>query len=371
MGGMNAMRTADVTARVVAWHNRHPLARRIAPENVSGVGIVVLPFALRAAEGDDAPPADLTPIFGDEWMFRAAPQRLGRWARLHGVYPLPGFGHWPLRQIEADLDLSRRADAQGLEGRTARHLITAVVDVAGQRVRLLLAPGDDPFQARVFGQRIFSLPRLGALAAAGATLGLALGVTPWRQPVLQDTPVAAPAAAVHTVAAASAASAASAPTAVAAASAASAATDAHAMAEPVEVPLPTSVEAELQDRARGAPPLARIRPTLSEDERRAARVQAAALRPAPAASAVAAASTGPVYALVTPPVRSRDDATAQQVLLQGLKAQVPTPGPTRLDVMAAQGRWRVVWWPHPQQKEAQALLLEARARGLKVDLIAF
>ena len=50
---------------------------------------------------------------------------------------------------------------------------------------------------------------------------------------------------------------------------------------------------------------------------------------------------------------------------------MPTPGPTRLDVMAAQGRWRVVWWPHPRQKEAEALLLEARARGLKVDLIAF
>lgn len=351
------MRTADVTARVVAWHNRHPLARRIAPENVGGIGIVVLPFALPAAEGDGAAATALTPIFGDDWMFRAAPQRLGRWARRHGVYPLPGYGHWPLRQIEADLPLARRADAQGLEGRTARHLITAVVDVAGQRVRLLLAPGDASARARVFGQRIFSPARLGSLVGAGAVFGLALGLTAWLPPA---TPPGA--SAVPALAAAPASSAAAVPEL-----AASAVTAPVAQAEVVEVVLPIHVEAELQDRAQGAAPLARIRPTLTEDERRAARLQATALRPAPAASVAA----GPVYALVTPPLRSRDDATAQQVLLQGLKAQTSTPGPTQLDVMAAQGRWRVVWWPHPQHAAAEALLLEARARGLKVELIAF
>ena len=85
----------------------------------------------------------------------------------------------------------------------------------------------------------------------------------------------------------------------------------------------------------------------------------------------APALKGPVYALATPPVRNRDDALAQQVLLQGMKAQISTPVPTQLDVMPSQGRWRVVWWPHPQQQEAEALLREARARGLKVELIAF
>jgi hypothetical protein len=78
-----------------------------------------------------------------------------------------------------------------------------------------------------------------------------------------------------------------------------------------------------------------------------------------------------VYAIATPALRTRDDALAQQALLQGLKAQTPTPGPTQLTVMPTQNRWRVVWFPHPVQRDAERLLVEARARGLKVELIAF
>lgn len=408
------MRTADVVARVVAWHNRHPLARRITADQVSGVGIVVLPFALKGAppaapEGDDitatdtpapgdtAAPAELTPIFGDDWLFRPGSRRLGDWTRLHGVYPLHGVPHWPLRQVEADLALSHRADAQGLEGRTARHLVTAVVDAGGQRVRLLLKPGPMA-QAPVFGPRLYSLPRLGGLAGAGVTASLALGLAALLKPAAPSAvTAAAPAASapltvgVAASAAASPASAGSAATASAhaeavaapASSPASAAHDelvhvadaASAPAMPTEVVLPTDVRPQRQSRDAGDPPLARIRPQLTEDERREARLQAASLRGAAAPMAASAASgpsfKGPVYALATPPVRTRDDALAQQVLLQGMKAQVSTPVPTQLDVMSAQGRWRVVWWPHPQQQEAEALLLQARARGLKVELIAF
>lgn len=396
MRGMNALRTADVVARVVTWHNRHPLARRITADQVGGVGIVVLPFALKArpqdlAEGDmraseggdNAAPAELTPIFGDDWLFRPASRRLGGWARLHGVYPLHGVPHWPLRQVEADLALSHRADAQGLAGRTARHLVTAVVDAGGQRVRVLLAPGPMA-QAPVFGPRIHSPLRLGGLAGAGVAASLALGLVGLMRPAASGhAPGVVSAAVSASTAAAPAASApnATATTAVvgAAASAASSASaplplaaeaPAHAVATP-----PIDVDPQQQDRAPGDAPLARIRPQLTEDERRAARLQAASLRLPSAASAAsappAAMFRGTVYALATPPVRSRDDALAQQVLLQGMKAQVATPVPTQLDLMSAQGRWRVVWWPHPQQQAAEALLLQARARGLKVDLIAF
>jgi hypothetical protein len=38
-----------VVARVVAWHNRHPLAVRITPEQVHSVGVVSLPYAVRGA----------------------------------------------------------------------------------------------------------------------------------------------------------------------------------------------------------------------------------------------------------------------------------------------------------------------------------
>ena len=404
MRGMNVMRTADVIARVVAWHNRHPLARRITAEQVSGVGIVVLPFALKGAlkgapaaaasegditateadnPGDSAAPAELTPIFGDDWLFRPGSRRLGDWTRRHGVYPLHGVPHWPLRQVEADLTLSHRADAQGLEGRTARHLVTAVVDAGGQRVRLLLPPGPMA-KAPVFGPRVYSLPRLGGLAGAGVTASLALGLVALLRPAAPaHTPVVAEAASAPASASASASAAHDdASPAVASASAAASATEAEpiviaasAPSAPVEVVLPQNVNPQRQSRANGDAPLARIRPQLTEDERREARLQAEALRTPSAASAASSATTpalkGPVYALATVPVRTRDDALAQQVLLQGMKAQVATPVPTQLDVMSAQGRWRVVWWPHPQQQEAEALLLQARARGLKVELIVF
>lgn len=42
----------DLIARVVAWHNRQPLARRITADQVRGIGVVALPF--RAAQGATA-----------------------------------------------------------------------------------------------------------------------------------------------------------------------------------------------------------------------------------------------------------------------------------------------------------------------------
>ncbi len=42
---MQALRLNEVLMRVVAWHNRHPLARRINATQVHSIGEVVLPFA--------------------------------------------------------------------------------------------------------------------------------------------------------------------------------------------------------------------------------------------------------------------------------------------------------------------------------------
>ena len=41
---MNALHPTDLAAQVVAWHNRHPLARRIGAQHVHSMGYVVLPF---------------------------------------------------------------------------------------------------------------------------------------------------------------------------------------------------------------------------------------------------------------------------------------------------------------------------------------
>ncbi|MDO9283260.1 MAG: hypothetical protein Q7U26_00105, partial [Aquabacterium sp.] len=75
---MQALRLHEVLARVVAWHNRHPLARRINASQVHSIGEVLLPFASAEAlspggapapaqAGTDAPPA--LPA----WRPRAAP----------------------------------------------------------------------------------------------------------------------------------------------------------------------------------------------------------------------------------------------------------------------------------------------------------
>ncbi len=56
---MDDLRPAAVAARVVAWHNRHPLARRIAAAQVHAVGYVGLPFV--GAAGSGAPAAAAAP----------------------------------------------------------------------------------------------------------------------------------------------------------------------------------------------------------------------------------------------------------------------------------------------------------------------
>lgn len=52
---MTPERSDQVVARVVAWHNRHPLAERIRADQVHSVGIVGLPFSVQGAVLREAP----------------------------------------------------------------------------------------------------------------------------------------------------------------------------------------------------------------------------------------------------------------------------------------------------------------------------
>ena len=393
---MHTLRPADLAARVVAWHHRHPLARRIAPAQVVGIGVVSLPFALREAAPDGAAAAapPLTPIFDAHWMYGVDTAALHHFVLAHGTYPLDAAAHWPWRHVDADLPLAHAADAQGLEGRTARHLLSAVIEVDGRRSRVLVAPAAPLTSAPVFGRRLFDARRVaggigsGALAAGLLAGSVAFVLAPSHDTTtIAEVPAAASAASASgnlvahgalvahettTESAAVAGDVTHPSDTPAAASAPQAHTVADAEATTAEPAFrPADVSPMLQDAA-AAGPLVRIRPTLTEDERRQARVQAEALRPSPAASSPAESLLkGPVYALATAPLRTRDDAQAQQVLLHSLKAQVATSVPTPLDVMPAGRRWRVVWWPHPQAEEAERLRLEASARGLKLEVIAF
>lgn len=62
---MPLLRLDELQARVVAWHNRHPLARRIRASQVHSIGEVALPFAsAQPASGGGEPPV-APPTAGD------------------------------------------------------------------------------------------------------------------------------------------------------------------------------------------------------------------------------------------------------------------------------------------------------------------
>jgi hypothetical protein len=349
------MDTSDVATRVVAWHNRHPLASHIGLADVHDIGLVALPFA----QADGGTPL---PLFSHAWLYRLTSRRLEPWVLRHGAADKPAaLGDWPLHRAETDATLTAAAEAAGARTRIVRHLITAAVDSDGHRVRLLLAPGSEARKLAVFGARHWSLPRLGTATATLALLGAAAAIAPGLMVAEHDAPPVLAALPAATVA-----------------SAASAAAVVVAVAPTASTAVAVLPAAPVLDTAPGK---VSILPSLTDAQRHTARLQADAARLATASvappAAAASASTAPAaagghqFAIVTPPAPSRDDAQAQQVLLQGLLAQTRTAQPTRLDVMPAGHRWRVVWWPHPQRAEAEALMLQARARGLKVELIDF
>jgi hypothetical protein len=440
---MDAMRMADVAARVVAWHNRHPLARRVTLADIGPVGVVALPFA--TASGDAATPgAAARPLFDGGWMYRARTHRLPAWVLAHGLADAAAFAGWPRRQIDADLAASRRADADGLDGRTLRHVPSTVVERDGQRTRVLVGATRGGGHGAVFGRRLWSLPRTGALAAA-ATAAMAAFVV-GMAPVVPPAPLA-PLAPLEPLGPPVPSRAARPPAGLADAGSAT------ASAMPVAPPTPPTASAPPTPSAPSAPPEAmaapaataappaiepaarptsrrvavELRPPLSETERRAARQAAEQARAAraigvaarpgrapagaapPAPDAALAAATpgvaarvpaptgaaGPagaarpphdtngkdggagtvtadrLYAIASRALDSQADARAQEALLRGLVAIQPTPYATRLELLQAQGRWRAVWWPHPEREHAEALLLLARQRGLRVELVEF
>jgi len=96
---MKAPRLPEVTARVVAWHNRHPLARRIDPTQVHSIGEVRLPFASRHPWGalgaeDTTAPAMAAPAAaaGTDGHMPTLAEALAQRSARHQPPPAPGDG---------------------------------------------------------------------------------------------------------------------------------------------------------------------------------------------------------------------------------------------------------------------------------------
>jgi hypothetical protein len=229
---------ATVAARVVAWHNRHPLARRITAEQVQSVGYVALPYLAAAEPAQDepkpatpaaaepapaagaeqgkslreraleraqsapagsgteaqgakpaktakaakaAPAAALKPAFTEDFIAPLPLRRVVRWVAEHGASLARAPRDGPVREVAVERSLAGpRASLVTL------YVLTAMVEVGGKRVRMLLAGGGT---TAVIGSRLWSPVRLGLGAAAmgGVAAAAVLGYV-----LMPERPAAAP-----------------------------------------------------------------------------------------------------------------------------------------------------------------------------------
>lgn len=197
-----------LASHIVAWHNRHPLARRIGIQHVQSLGYVVLPFvttgaststatdpaaldlppsaqtedpAAPTAEGATlreramaralqtppevvaasqapsevgsprpaAPPTHLLPAFTEDFIQPLRPAAVAAFALQHGALEArPGKDN-PVRMVKVDAGTA-------LPLLQKRWLLTAQIDLGDKRSRLLAGTGRAP---ALLGRRLWSLPR--------------------------------------------------------------------------------------------------------------------------------------------------------------------------------------------------------------------
>jgi hypothetical protein len=126
--------------------------------------------------------------------------------------------------------------------------------------------------------------------------------------------------------------------------------------------------------ANTAAPLGHIRPSLSDEDKQAARAQTAALREASAAvprAAAAASAPSTVYAVVTRPSPQREVARAGLTAMRRASGRLPPPVPEHGELMQSQGAWRAAWWPFASLADAERARVLLAGKGLKVEVIEF
>lgn len=493
---MQAPHRHELLSRVVAWHNRHPLARRIDATQVHSLGVVLLPFAsaepmpvvddecaacapavpaplaiddlapdspraaveleieididllgghtpsradapgTEAGVPPAAPPrpglppvapapaeasaarrpaglrrllatlcstfagrhpgtARLQPVFSGEVIGTLTPAQLGRWARRRGQPRTLAPADWPRRRVAADAQRVAEARQAGLPHAVQLHLLGATISVAEQHLHLLMDA-----QGAVIGRRALSRARLtgaAALTIAGVLVlgrGLAwpgIGDDGDGDRSVRAAWVAPPAATAPTAIPISPSSLSPVPRAAAASADPTTAASApdSGSTTPVAAPQARYLAPALAPARQAAPaalgklptqPLARIRPTLSADQRQAARRQAEQLRAAPVAIKRALApardptvtvKSGPLYAVVSRPSRERHAAARSLALMRASSTRLPPPLPQQGELMRSQGEWRATWWPFTSLADAERARLLLASRGLMTEVVEF
>ncbi len=411
---MDELRLSAVATRVVAWHNRHPLARRITASQVHGIGYVALPFsdpsgapgaAAPDAEAAPAPaddsgggtlrqraeararqqqdrgagvptvtqlavdPKQLAPDFSEDFIDPLSPGQVARFARRRGQALVRAPSDGPVRRIRPD---GRQPDGGGL----TLYLLTAVIETGTWKSRVLVGPGDKP---AVLGRRVLSAPRAGALVvpllAAAAWLYQSTHRAP-AGPGVAQAPVAASAPALHAAASVPA----PVPVPVPAPAAAASAAPALSAAAPSDIAsAPLDVEPRLgridmpslRPHLGGPPP---VRPgeaaSAGAPGQAAPAVAQAPARPAPAAATPAPLPELPAFALSTRLLRTRAEADQVRIAMKSL-LRATSMTAVRVDVIAEGDDWRVVGMPfdtREQADQARALLV---SRGMRVHVLAF
>lgn len=296
---------AALAAAVVAWHNRHPLARRLQASEVGGMGTLSLPVLLPPPlsgwrrwlqRGPLRPRAPLAFEQADLIAGLSARQ-ISRFAHRHADTERPGPPDWPQRVLPV------RA---GAEAAHARHLFSAAFKAGpGASHRVLIGPGP---KRPVLGRRAWSRTRLALGSALLLSLLAGLGAAAWWwRSHAAASPPAAPAAA------------------------AAAATPASAASAAVVLPPPAaSVPSTALAAASGAGPAAETARTADGAASAvlpAAGAAASAVAGA-AAVAVATAETAATAAPVAPapvPHAGPDAQAAAPIAMAAVKAPTPSP----------------------------------------------
>jgi len=406
----------DPVAQVVAWHNRHPLAQRIKPEHVSGVGVVSLPFVaadeqtakpwqrwpkmvwqklLRLAKRPETQPtgALLKAAFSEDFIAPISAKKVAAFALRHASPERPGAADLPQREVAVDEKLA--------SGPVVRlYLTTACVEKAKGRVRVLLGSAAN---SRFLGGRLWDKRRRAAAAAGVAALlvaaPLAIGSMWGRGPSADAAATAAVATAASGAQAKSTgyvASAASAPATPDSsevpsegASALSSATGAAEAGEPAasaehehSAAAPAASAADHSAKSAGASEADAapdpqtmdlgvkkgLHPVLSSEERAEAVRQANLLR---SQTPVPVVKPTKVYALVSSLTGTRA-ASERRLHMIGLSfAGGRMSGDLRSEIVKVDKGWRATLWPFTSRKEAEAARDMLADRGVYTEVLAF
>ena len=408
--------------QIVDWHNRHPLARRIAVGDVHTVGVVALPFVRATAQADGVVEPVLTDVvsafdelhgspplsrwaatlqrlkelprrltrrprtqwraFSEKFLPGLSPAQVERFALAHGFAEPPATPESkPWRVIVIDEGLANSHGGWPFE----LYLMTAGIDVGSSaRTRVLAGRG---IPSEIIGRRLWDPIRLGAaaallvaLVAVGAwTLWPRHAAEPVQAPAEAASAASAPApvvvAASGPASAAEAAEPASAPASAAASAPETAASEAAGDAPPPDI------RPHLVERADGIkrPPILRSeKPAEAATEKPAGKPEEkaseAAAKPEPADPRLSRMAQSPdkiVVALVGPPGSKAEAEALLAKMKAGLVGVHNDPNALQADVIQTPEGWRATVWPFSSREQAQLINATLVARGLKTKAVNF